>query len=363
MRKKILTSAIALGLIFSLSTTIFADPISDQIKQQQDVIDQNKSKVNDVNNESKPIESRIEILDEGISAANEKITSNKIKITNAKVQIVKAEKDIVEAQAQMDAEQELFSGRMRALYIRRKAGANAYVSVLLEAKGMSDFLSRVETVKNLAALDKKISAEIKSKQNIVKNKKSNLDADKVKLEKLVSDNIAKLDKLKKDREVLLVLISKAKVEAGKYTAIIGSANDSIKKIRESVPKMSVSRGATAISSNSIVAYASNFIGTPYVYGANGPTSFDCSGFTKYVFAHFGVGLNRVAGDQASQGSSISQGNLAPGDLVFFGGSMSSVNHVGIYVGNGCYIHSPHTGDSVKISPMGQNNFVGAKRVN
>lgn len=362
LRKKILTGAIAVSMLFSLSTTIFADPISDQVQQQQDIINQNKSKVNDINKATQSIESSIESLDESIATANGNIASNKILITNTKVQIEKAEKDIIVAQAKMNEEQELFDERMRAIYINGNDGVSGYISILLESKGMSDFLSRIGTVKKLAELDKKILADLKSQQDVVTKKKEALDTDKAKLEALVADNEAKLAKLNSDRQTQVALINKSKQEASKYTAIISSANSLIKKIRASVPKISPSRGAVPISSNAIVAFASNYIGTPYVYGANGPSSFDCSGFTKYVFAHFGVNLSRVAVDQASQGSSVSKDGLAAGDLVFFGSSMGSIHHVGIYVGDGCYIHAPYTGTTVQVSSIGRSDFICAKRV-
>jgi peptidoglycan DL-endopeptidase CwlO len=349
-------------MLLSCSTTIFANPVSDQIQQQQDIISQNRKMVDDINKTTQSIESSIEALDESIAVANGKITDNKNQINNTKIQIEKAEKDIVEAQAKMDEEQELFDQRMRAIYINGNDGVSGYISILLESKGMSDFLSRIGTVKKLAELDKKILSDLKSQQDVVQSKKEALNTDKAKLEVLVADNEAKLAKLNVDRQAQVVLINKSKQEASKYSAKINSANSLIKKIRESVPKISPSRGAVPISSNAIVAFASNYIGTPYVYGANGPSSFDCSGFTKYVFAHFGVNLNRVAVDQASQGTSVSRDNLSPGDLVFFGGSMGSIHHVGIYVGDGCYIHAPYTGTTVQVSSMGRTDFICAKRV-
>ena len=95
-----------------------------------------------------------------------------------------------------------------------------------------------------------------------------------------------------------------------------------------------------------------------MYGGNGPSSFDCAGFTCYVFAHFGISLPRVASDQQNVGTYVSTDQLQPGDLVFFG---SPAHHVGIYVGDGCMIHAPHTGDVVKISPL-HSDFSGGRRV-
>jgi cell wall-associated NlpC family hydrolase len=104
------------------------------------------------------------------------------------------------------------------------------------------------------------------------------------------------------------------------------------------------------------AYAE--LGKPYVWGANGPNTFDCSGLTQYVWAKAGVYLPHYTGDQWNSGRHISYSQMRPGDLVFF---YSDLHHVGIYIGNGQMINAPHTGDVVRIAPV-NSNFAGAVRV-
>lgn len=117
----------------------------------------------------------------------------------------------------------------------------------------------------------------------------------------------------------------------------------------------------------IVAYAKQFIGTPYVHGGSSPSGFDCSGFTSYVYSHFGGSLPRTSAGQFSCGNYVERSDLQPGDLVFFTRSSSSsrISHVGIYVGGGCFIHSPQAGDSVKISSFSTTSlhYAGAVRAN
>jgi len=109
----------------------------------------------------------------------------------------------------------------------------------------------------------------------------------------------------------------------------------------------------------VVAYAMQFLGTPYRWGGADPaTGFDCSGFTQYVWAHFGVSMAHYTGAQYSEFPHVSEDQLAPGDLVFFDG----LGHVGMYIGGGQFIHAPHTGDVVKISSLGEHGgYVGAVR--
>jgi cell wall-associated NlpC family hydrolase len=103
-----------------------------------------------------------------------------------------------------------------------------------------------------------------------------------------------------------------------------------------------------------------YLGTPYVWGGASPSGFDCSGFTMYVYAQVGVSLPHSAAGQYAMGSPVARSELAPGDLVFFNG----LGHVGLYIGGNQMIHSPHTGDVVKISSLTgwyASTYVGARR--
>jgi len=107
----------------------------------------------------------------------------------------------------------------------------------------------------------------------------------------------------------------------------------------------------------VALLALQHLGKPYVWGATGPNSFDCSGLVCYVYAQIGVGLPRVTFDQVRCGRAVAPSGLAPGDLVFFRHN----NHVGIYLGGGFFIHAPRTGDVVKITPLSARSDVSACR--
>ena len=120
--------------------------------------------------------------------------------------------------------------------------------------------------------------------------------------------------------------------------------------------------ARAAMSRRVVSYAKRFLGVRYVYGGSSPRSgFDCSGFVRYVYAHFGVSLPHSSYAQFADGHRVARGSLRPGDLVFFDG----VGHVGLYVGNGRFIHAPHTGTRVQITTLAgwySARFSGARRL-
>ena len=125
--------------------------------------------------------------------------------------------------------------------------------------------------------------------------------------------------------------------------------------------------ASSALGEQVVALAKQYLGTPYVLGGNGPSSFDCSGFTKYIYAQFGYTLNRTATDQLQNGVSVSRSELQPGDLVFFKYNTSKpVSHVGIYIGGGEFIHASTNRYMVQIDQMNSghyaNVFVYARRI-
>jgi len=135
----------------------------------------------------------------------------------------------------------------------------------------------------------------------------------------------------------------------------------------------VSRGegkpiSVRCSADEMIAYAKEYLGVPYVYGGTTPDGFDCSGFTQYVVAHFGGCLPHSSSEQYYYGISVERENLQTGDLVFFEASEDPMNigHVGIYIGDGEFIHAPQPGENIKISSLSNvyfdQRFYGAIRM-
>lgn len=139
-----------------------------------------------------------------------------------------------------------------------------------------------------------------------------------------------------------------------------SANDSTADDSSSVP--SSGSGSSAVS----IAY--QYLGVPYVYGGASPSGFDCSGFTMYVYSQLGISLPHGATPQLNYGTSVSRSDLQPGDLVFFSDYGYAASHVGIYVGDGQFIHassSSSNGYCVCVSSLTSgyydSHYAGARR--
>ena len=224
------------------------------------------------------------------------------------------------------------------------------LSALLAGSSSQDFLERATALDVLAtdrnralsnftgAVDQaaqaaKTAAEAQTRSQEARDAAAKLKSD-------VEGQKAALDKQIKDLEV----------QAGKLSA-------ADKALRADTGGSAPGLKAPGAAAQTAIDAALSKLGKPYVYGNEGPNSFDCSGLTLWAYAQGGVSLPRTSGAQAGFGSAVSRSALQPGDLVYYG---SPVHHIGLYLGDGKMVHAPTTGDVVKISPL-QNDYAGARR--
>ena len=164
----------------------------------------------------------------------------------------------------------------------------------------------------------------------------------------------------KEGYVATNLLSSKKTEVETTSRGSTTTRKSNKKEEVKTTAPASGKGAT------VVETAKNYIGYRYVYGTAGPNTFDCSGFTSYVFKLHGVSLSRTAKAQYGNGSPVARADLQPGDLVMFGPSVSGINHVGIYIGGGQIVHAANPSRGVTIDTINSgyynNNYIGARRV-
>jgi len=341
---------LTIALVFALTTNsaVFAQPSLNNSNRQS---------------QFQSIEGNIENLDNQIGDILHKIDDNKNQIDKTQKNMKVAENELKISQDNIKKEQDLYNLRIRAIYIN---GSDGYLNVLLDSKGLGDFISRIDMVKKIVEFDNKIIISYKTKQSEVINKRDKLTLENKRLLALKSDNEKKLTQLNSDKDKQKKLIAQSSSQLRMYAsaeqAAVSGAVRQVSNIRNSAPKLSLSRGGSAISGNNVIAYASNYLGTPYVWGGTAPNpGFDCSGFTQYVYSHFGVPIGRTTYDQINDGVGVSRDQLQPGDLVFFG-SKGNPTHVGVYVGDGAYIHSPRTGDVIKVSSVDRSDFISGRRV-
>nr|WP_209013827.1 C40 family peptidase [Clostridium botulinum] len=348
-----MSAVIALALSVSINAKVMAAPSNGQ-----------------AHDKTLELEEKIQNMDNSIQGLMYKIEDNNKDIEKNKEDISKLGKDIEKAQKQIESREDLFNKRVRAMYI---SGFDSYADIILESEGLSDLITRVDTVKKVMGFDQGVIKELKTKKEEIKEKKVALDKKSTEIAQLKAENEKKLASVKSEKsktELEAKNLRKQKEEAAKAAqrqAAERQAAQSQSSVSQSRGGSSVSVEAPSSSESSssssssskpsnpappathgdVVGYAMQFQGVPYVWGGTSPSGFDCSGFVQYVYRNAaGIELPRDTYGQIGAGTRVSQDQLQPGDLVF-----PHTGHVGIYIGGGQMIHAPHTGDVVKISSV------------
>lgn len=213
-----------------------------------------------------------------------------------------------------------------------------------------------------------------------------ISTDIVNVRKKASKDSEIIKKLVKNAKVTVVSTSNgwSKIKINGTEGYISSEYLSDTQVEEDTPSgnttnntnkttnRSLETSRTEIITNSntgenVVAYARTFLGSKYVLGGVGPNSFDCSGFTAYVYKKFGVSLSHSASAQANVGTKVEKANLQLGDLVLFKGATGNgIGHVGIYIGGNQFIHASNPTDGVKITSLSTSyykaRYVTARRL-
>lgn len=210
-----------------------------------------------------------------------------------------------------------------------------------KAKFDSEYLSKIEreVVEGQFATINDSSSSISTLESVISQLR-NIRDNQIKSPTVIAEINEKIEKAKR-------LVSDKKAAAA---AAAASAKSPSRGNTTSV------RVPSAGNAQAILNEAYSHLGKPYVYGATGASTFDCSGFTQYVYKHAaGVDISRTTYSQINVGTPVNQSQLQPGDLIF-----THAGHVGIYVGNGNMIHAPQTGDVVKVAPV--YKFYAGRRV-
>jgi cell wall-associated NlpC family hydrolase len=295
-----------------------------------------------------------------------------------------AKKSLKTAQANVAA-------RLRALYVNGDGGGA--IEVILGAQSLDDLLARLDMVQRVGNQDSRVLRAVKVFRTEVKSRGEKLKKARAAQAQVVAqraDQKRSIESQLAERQRLLSGIQgeirqlqaaearrQAELRAQAQARLLAQQRAQEAAAQAQVSTLSTTDFAAAAASgdaaaadpaptppppsqySGVVGIAMQELGKPYVWGAAGPSSFDCSGLVMYAFAQMGISLPHNAAAQYGYGSPVAYNDLQPGDLVFFDG----LGHVGIYIGGGQFIHAPHTGDVVKISSLSEHGgFVGARRI-
>jgi cell wall-associated NlpC family hydrolase len=264
------------------------------------------------------------------------------------------------AKANLDQAQKLLAASLTNSY---KATDQDVVSYLLASHSFNDLVDHVQVLQRSNNADAALITQIVATKHEVAVRTATLTTETTQLHSAQRQQLAAKRRVESGLNGLqarqarissdiqhMIDLQKARADAAAAGRVSSGGGD----INIPIPPSGTLGGQA-------VAIAMQYLGTPYVWGGAAPGGFDCSGLTMYVWAQLGVSLPHNALAQYGYGTPVPRDALEPGDLVFFDG----LGHVGIYVGNGAFIHAPHTGDVVRISSLSgwySANYYGARRV-
>jgi len=275
------------------------------------------------------------------------------------------EKRLKIARSNLGAAQGSLESRLVELY---QNGSPDLVEILLGSSSLDEILAGIETANRVSDQDTQILDEVRRFRTEIKQREKELEKARSRQEQVVAERAARRNEIEArmgEREALLSSIRDqiAQLEAeerARQRRIEAAARARL--AGPSVETTDSRTGAPPSQYGGVVGIAMQYLGIPYRYGGESPsTGFDCSGFTMYVFSRVGVSIPRTVSTQYGVGVPVSRSELQAGDLVFFNG----LGHVGIYIGGNQFIHSPHTGDVVKISSITgwyEDTWYGARRL-
>ncbi|GGV25602.1 hypothetical protein GCM10010495_46680 [Kitasatospora herbaricolor] len=344
-RVSIMTAAAAAAVALSAQAGAHADPVQtkDQVKEQVDQLNEQAEVATEAYNGA---QAKQQELQKQVGEIQDRVARQQAQVT-----------DLQGGLAEIAAEQYRNGGISPTVQLMLSTSPDNFLSQAGSVNQAGD--SQSNALKELQAQQRKLDqdkSEAQSKLAELDTTTQQLKASKDE----VQGKLAKAQQLlntltEQEREALKAAEAKAAADAKAKADAAKAQTDRASRDTARSPLSSGSTAAATPAPSNVpasgraaaaIAAAESKLGAPYVYGATGPNSFDCSGFTGWAYAQANVSLPRTSQAQASAGKRIGT-NIAdaqPGDLIIYYGGMS---HVGLYVGGGQIIHAPHTGANVR----------------
>jgi cell wall-associated NlpC family hydrolase len=280
------------------------------------------------------------------------------KFDHAQVLVQRRQKQAVvaeQAAQRAEAAYQSAHGRFRmVIQAQYETGGFGAAAALLDSSSDTNYVDRLQTL----AVASKHMAEVIDQ---VANAREAAKAASTRAGQLLAD-------AKQQRDVVAQARKDVQAQIKKYQSLLARLNSAQRyayqrQINPSVSNASVQHltKASSAAAQRAVQFALDQVGKPYVFGAAGPGSYDCSGLTMAAWQHGGVSLPHSAADQYNYGHHVSRDQLQPGDLIFF---YQPIGHVTIYIGDGLMVSAPTEGENVSVVPLSAFNsdYVGATRL-
>ncbi len=317
------------------------------------------------------VQAQATALDLQVDISVEEYQQAQVALEGLQVKVTAAEADVTTQRRAYEALRAQVGDVVAAAY--RNSSETSGLSLITRSASPQNYLDRATSLDQLASEQARrlaevttartrLAAAVKQAQAAVtaqQKVQEQAAAKKVKIEQDLAASQALLNGLQAQQRAELAAAQAAQAaQADARAAAVGQQVSRSRPAAAPAAAAPTYSGPATGAAAAAVQAAYSRLGLPYVWGAGGPSSFDCSGLTSWAWAHGGVSLPHSSAGQFAGLRHVSQADIQPGDLVFFG---SPVHHVGIYIGGGNMIHAPHTGDVVRIAPAFYADYVGAAR--
>ena len=309
------------------------------------------------------VQQRVDALYEEAEAATERAHTIALDVEDAQRKLDTLREDIAKQEREFEALREVIADLAADMYA--SGGIDPSMQMMLSADP-EDFLSQAQSLDQVMRSQDADLRRAETASLLLEQSKLKADQELERLRELQDEAQKEKDAADAKLDEAKELLGDLKAEERERLAALqaerqdAAADASRSYTAPSTPAPTVSgsgRGSTA------AAFASAQVGKPYVFGAAGPSAFDCSGLTMAAWGSVGVYLPHAASQQYAMTSRVDSGSLIPGDLVFF---YSDLHHVGIYVGGGMFVHAANPSDGVTVDPLfssyWQSVYMGAGRV-
>lgn len=405
-----LVAALALGMSQGTQASTIRDA-QDKINEANEQLNQTNSTISNIEREQNSLQQEIDALDSELVALLLDIEVLGDEITQKEADIEQATKDLSDAQDTAERQYESMKTRIRFMYER---GDNALIESLMGAGSMADFLNRVEYFNQIYEYDRNMLDEYKETVTQVATLKSTLEQeqkDMIELKENQEHQSKELEEMLSAKRATMsdfdTKLAQAEALARQYKETIDKQNDIIvaeeariaeeerrrqeeeerrrqeeeqrrQEQQQQQQQQSGSSGSsssdtsgssgsddggadpdyrTDVSGQTVVDYAMQFVGNPYVWGGTSLTNgCDCSGFVMSVFGHFGISLPHSSYALRSCGQGVSYSNAKPGDLICYSG------HVAIYIGGGRIVGAQSSAVGIATQTATYRTILAVRRV-
>ena len=330
-------------------------------------IAQKKAQATQIAAQVSALNTKMEFAVEAYDAASQKLATVQGQIQRNQQQLSIARYNLLVARQQL-------TQRIVSMYKQNKASV---LDVLLSTRSFDNLVTEVNAMRQVGQSDSATVSTIQALKKQVSERRVALLAEGRQAKTLVAQRASTKQQIYSDlqsRQTMLRGVQKqianmqaAAAAAAKAAAERAAAAAKAAAASQAAPQVQSGGGggggstSTAGAHGSVVAYAQQELGVPYVWGGASPSGFDCSGLAMWCYAQVGISLPHNAAMQYASITHIAHGSEQPGDLVFFGSSAAGIHHVGIYVGGGSMIDAPYTGVDVRYDSAFSGDYFASGR--